>query len=34
VRAYEKAACVNPSVNTRTTLTDEARRVLFGQTAR
>jgi GST-like protein len=34
VRAYEKAASVNPSVNTRTTLTEEARRVLFGQTAR
>src|SRR6266850_5139332 len=34
VRAYEKAASVNPSVNTRTALTEEARRVLFGQTAR
>jgi len=34
VRAYEKAASVNSSVNTRTTLTEEARRVLFGQTAR
>jgi GSH-dependent disulfide-bond oxidoreductase len=34
VRAYEKAASVNPSVNTRTTLTEETRRVLFGQTAR
>jgi GST-like protein len=34
VRAYERAASVNPSVNTRTTLTEEARRVLFGQTAR
>jgi len=34
VRAYEKAASVNPSVNTGTTLTEEARRVLFGQTAR
>ena len=34
VRAYEKAASVNPSVNTRTPLTEEARRVLFGQSAR
>ena len=34
VRAYEKAASVNPSVNTGTTLTEGARRVLFGQTAR
>jgi hypothetical protein len=34
VRAYEKAASVNPSVNTRSTLTEETRRVLFGQTAR
>ena len=34
VRAYEKAASVNPSVNTCTALTEEARRVLFGQTAR
>src|ERR1700687_4108153 len=34
VRAYEKAASVNPSVNTRTTLTEEASRVLFAQRAR
>src|SRR5256885_548678 len=34
VRAYEKAASVNPSANAGTPLTEEARRVLFGQTAR
>jgi len=34
VRAYEKAASINPAANTRTPLTEEARRVLFGQTAR
>ncbi len=34
VRAYEKAASVNPSAKAGTPLTEEARRVLFGQTAR
>ena len=34
VRAYAQAAAVNPAANTRTPLTDEARRVLFGQRAR
>ena len=34
VRAYEKAVEVNPSFLTATPLTEEARRVLFGQTAR
>jgi GST-like protein len=34
VRAYAKAVEVNPSFGTATPLTEEARRVLFGQTAR
>jgi GSH-dependent disulfide-bond oxidoreductase len=34
LRAYAKATAVNPSYNTPTPLTDEARRVLFGQSAR
>jgi GST-like protein len=33
VRAYAKAASVNPAANMSTPLTEEARRVLFGQTA-
>ncbi len=34
VRAYARAPSVNPAANTATPLTAEARRVLFGQTAR
>lgn len=34
VRAYAKAAEINPSYQSPTPLTEEARRVLFGQTAR
>ncbi len=34
VRAYAKAVLVNPTVNSNAPLTAEARRVLFGQTAR
>jgi GST-like protein len=34
VRAYARAPTVNPAANTPTPLTAEARRVLFGQTAR
>ena len=34
VRAYEKAKSVNPALSTQTPLTAEARRILFGQTAR
>jgi GST-like protein len=34
VRAYARAPTVNPAVNTATPLSAQARRVLFGQTAR